>query len=61
VQGIIKEKQIRQRLEELKELKRKGFRTLAEADDELESKKKKEEKAKKKEDPYGINDKVMQG
>jgi hypothetical protein len=48
-------------LEELKELKRKGFRTLAEADDELESKKKKEEKAKKKEDPYGINDKVMQG
>jgi hypothetical protein len=27
----------------------------------LESKKKKEEKAKKKEDPYGINDKVMQG
>lgn len=27
----------------------------------MESKKKKEEKAKKKEDPYGINDKVIHG
>lgn len=30
VQGIIKEKEIRQRIEELKELKKKGFRTLGE-------------------------------
>lgn len=28
VQSIIREKQIRQRIEELKELKKKGFRTL---------------------------------
>lgn len=35
VQGIIKEKQIRQRLEELKDLKRKGFRTISEAEDEI--------------------------
>ena len=49
VQGIIKEKEIRQRIEELKELKKKGFRTLGEVEDELQNKKKKDEKAKKKE------------
>jgi hypothetical protein len=35
VQGIIKEKQIRARLEELKELKNKGFRSLAETNEDL--------------------------
>ena len=40
VQGIIKEKHIRQRIEELKELRKKGFRTLAEVERELENKKK---------------------
>jgi transcriptional adapter 2-alpha len=35
VQGILKEKQIRQRLEYLKDLKSKGFRTLSEAEDEI--------------------------
>jgi transcriptional adapter 2-alpha len=30
VQGIIKERQIRQRIEELKEFRKKGFKTLAE-------------------------------
>jgi transcriptional adapter 2-alpha len=48
VQGIIKEKEIRQRIEELKELKKKGFRTLGEVEDELQNKKKKDEKSKKK-------------
>jgi transcriptional adapter 2-alpha len=48
VQGIIKEKQIRQRIEELKEFKKKGFRTLAEVEDELENKKRKDDKNKKK-------------
>lgn len=32
VQGIIREKQIRQRIEELREFKKKGFRTLAEVE-----------------------------
>lgn len=32
VQGIIREKQIRQRIEELKEFKKKGFKTLAEVE-----------------------------
>jgi hypothetical protein len=34
-------------------LKRKGFRTLSEADEEIENKKRKEEKSKKKEDVFG--------
>lgn len=33
VKGIIREKQIRQRIEELKEFKKKGFRTLQEIDE----------------------------
>lgn len=35
VNGIIKEKQIRQRIEELKELRAKGYRNLAELEAEL--------------------------
>ena len=35
VQGILKEKQIRQRIEELKEMKKRGLRTLADIEDEL--------------------------
>ncbi len=42
VQGIIKEKELRQRIQELKELKKKGFRTLGEVEDELQNKKKKD-------------------
>ncbi len=37
VQGILKEKQIRARLEELKDIKKKGFRSIAELNSELES------------------------
>jgi hypothetical protein len=33
VQGIIREKHVRQRVAELKELKTKGFRTLGEVED----------------------------
>ena len=47
VEGIIKEKQIRSRLEELKELKKKGFKSLVDLNEELEGKKKKDEKTKK--------------
>lgn len=56
VKGIIREKQIRQRIEELKEFKKKGFRTLQEIDEELENKRKKEEKTKKRidNDVYGV-------
>lgn len=42
VQGIIKEKQIRARLEELKEIKKKGFRTIADLNEELDCRKKRE-------------------
>lgn len=59
VQGIIKEKEIRQRIEELKELKKKGFRTLGEVEDELQNKKKKDEKAKKKEIEIYGSDKIV--
>jgi transcriptional adapter 2-alpha len=48
VQGIIKEKQIRQRIAELKELKGKGFRTLGDVEDELDGKKRKDDKSKKR-------------
>lgn len=48
VQAILKEKQLRQKIEELKEFKKKGFKTLAEIEAELEGKKKKEDKLKKK-------------
>lgn len=54
VQGILREKQIRQRLEYLKDLKSKGFRTLSDAEEEIENGKRKEEKSRKKEE----NDKV---
>lgn len=56
MQGILKEKQIRQRLEYLKDLKSKGFRTLSEAEEEIDSTKRKDDKSKKKED---YNDKVL--
>lgn len=49
MQGIIKEKQIRQRIAELKELKARGIRTLGEVEDELDSKKKKDDRNKKRE------------
>lgn len=42
VQGIIREKQIRQRIQELKQFKKKGFKTLAEVEEELENKRKKD-------------------
>lgn len=48
VQGIIREKMIRQRIEELKELKKRGFKTLADVEEELEAKRKKEEKIRRK-------------
>ena len=51
VQGILKEKQIRARLEELKDIKKKGFRSIAELNSELESHSRREEKNKKREDP----------
>lgn len=56
VKGIIREKQIRQRIEELKEFKKKGFRTLQEIEEELENKRKKEEKSKKRidNDVFGV-------
>jgi transcriptional adapter 2-alpha len=53
VQGIIREKQIRQRIEELKEFKKKGFKTLAEVEEELENKRKKDEKIKRKGEERG--------
>lgn len=55
VNGILKEKQIRQRIEELKEMKRRGMRTLAEIEEELENKRKKEEKFKRKGEEAGFN------
>ena len=48
VLGILKEKQIRQRIQELKEMKRRGLRTLAQIEEELENKRKREEKYRKK-------------
>lgn len=48
VQAVIKERQIRQRIEELKEFKKKGFRTLNDIEEELQGKKRKEEKLRKK-------------
>lgn len=48
VQNIIKEKQMRQRIAELKELMGKGFRTWGEVEDELQGKRKKDDKGKKK-------------
>ena len=53
VQGIIREKQIRQRIEELREFKKKGFRTLAEVEQQLENKRKKDEKMRKKGEQFG--------
>jgi transcriptional adapter 2-alpha len=56
VQAVIKERQIRQRIEELKEFKKKGFRTLAEIDEELDGKKKKEERMRKKDlESFGLD------
>ena len=48
MQGIIKEKQIRQRIAELKELKARGVRTLGEVEDELDGKKRKDDRSKKR-------------
>lgn len=50
VQGIIKEKQLRQRIAELRELQAKGIRSWGEVEEELEGKKKKDEKTKKRDD-----------
>jgi transcriptional adapter 2-alpha len=62
VQDIIKEKQMRQRLEELKEMKRRGVRTLGEIEDELMGRKRKDDRGKKKEsDGASISDKVLPG
>lgn len=58
VQAVIKERQIRQRIEELKEFKKKGFRTIAEMEEELEGKKKNDEKQRKKEMELFGHDKV---
>ena len=58
VQGIIKEKQLRQRIAELKELQAKGFRTWGDVEEELEGKKKKEDRLKKKENEAEGIDKV---
>lgn len=44
VQGIIREKQIRQRIAELKELESRGIKNLGEIEEELEGKRKKERK-----------------
>lgn len=59
VQAVIKERQIRQRIEELKEFKKKGFRTLAEVEEELDGKKKKEDKMRKKDAEILGIDKVL--
>lgn len=47
IQGIIKEKQIRQRIEELKVYRKMGLRNLAEIEQHLEEKQRKEEKTKR--------------
>ncbi len=58
VQGVLKQKQMRQRLEYLKDLKSKGYRSLAEAEEEIENAKRKDDKYNKKKDElYG--DKVI--
>lgn len=47
VQGIIKEKQIRSKIQQLEENKKIGFTTLSALQEEIEGKRKKEEKLKK--------------
>ena len=47
VQGFIKEKQLRQRIAQLKELKAKGLKTLGEVEDQMDNKKKKDDKSKR--------------
>lgn len=56
VQGIIKEKQLRQRIAELKELQGRGLKNLGQVEDELDSKKKRDDKSKKRDgDSYSVD------
>ncbi len=48
VLSIIREKQIRQRIEELKDFKKKGYRNLAEIDQHLETKRQNEERGRRR-------------
>ena len=50
VQDIIKEKQLRQRIAELRELQARGVKTWGEVEEELDGKKKKDDKNKKKDE-----------
>jgi transcriptional adapter 2-alpha len=51
VSSILREKQIRTRIAELKEMIAKGVRTWGEVEDELEGKKKKDDRKKKEDNP----------
>ena len=58
VQGLIRQRQLAKELNDLKELKKKGIRTMQEANEELECKKRKEDKLRKREVEY-LGDKVI--
>ena len=47
VQGFIKEKQVRAKLEELRDLKKKGFKTVVDLSQNIWIKRKKDDKSKK--------------
>lgn len=63
VEGIIKEKQIRQRIEELRQYKKLGLKTFAQVEEYLEEKRKKDEvrakKQKNAESSYLYDNKVF--
>lgn len=65
VDGIIKEKQIRERIEELRQYKKLGLKTFAQVEDYLQERKKKDEnklkKQKSTENGYLYDSKVLKG
>jgi len=65
VEGIIKEKQIRQRIEELRQYKKLGLKTFAQVEEYLEEKRKKDEvrakKQKTAESSYLYDNKIKSG
>ena len=65
VEGIIREKEIRQRIEELRHYRKMGMKSLAEVEEHLEEKRKKEELKKKTqktgESSYLFDNKVQGG
>ena len=50
VQALIKERRIRQRIEELKDFQRRGFTNLAQLEAELAGRRKKEDKGERRQD-----------